>query len=91
MHTTQESREGKYVEHVELSIASTGLPVNSLILLNRLHELLKEHDTISLRKIRQDPRVRAIVWMINNEIHESIHINQYDEWNELMDELDLEV
>ena len=73
--------------HIEETIAECGLPVNAIAMINRLRELMDEHGTNSLSgdNVKQDPRVRKVMWLINQQVFGQITvIDMQKEWEALV-------
>lgn len=50
---------------IEDTIFNTGLPVNSIVALNRMLDLLKENKTNNLESAKKDIRVQKLMWLLN--------------------------
>jgi hypothetical protein len=57
------------MKNIEETICDTQLPVNSKAILNRIHELLEEHQTNSLASCAQDIRVQKLMWLLNSQAY----------------------
>jgi hypothetical protein len=69
--------------HIEETIASQNLPVNTKSMLNRMSELMEEKSTNSLQGI-QDRRIRKLLWLLNSQVFGQLAIiNMEQEWKEL--------
>lgn len=69
---------------IEDTIGDDGLPVNSLAMVERLKELLKENNTNCLSDCKSDIRIRKLMWLINQQVYGQIAtIDMYKEWGEL--------
>lgn len=55
--------------HIEDTIFDSGIPVNTLAMLNRLKQLIIEHKTNSLLNCNQDPRIKRLMWLINSQMY----------------------
>jgi uncharacterized protein YnzC (UPF0291/DUF896 family) len=73
--------------NIEDTIGDCGLPVNAIAMINRLRELMDEHGTNALsgEEIKQDVRVRKLLWLINQQFFGQLSkIDMMDEWDELV-------
>lgn len=62
--------------HIEDTVTTNSLPVDSLAMLARLEELLKDANTNSLRSLTGESfiRARAVLWLLNLQIHSQLSI-----------------
>lgn len=67
--------------------SETGLPVNSLAMLNELREILERNETNSFLTDLPDEDLReakAFLWVINSQIYGQLAtIDMQEEWREL--------
>ena len=73
-------------QHIEDTIKDQGLPVNSKAMINRLIELLDEHETNCLdqEKTRNDPRIKGVMWLLNGQVFGQLAtIDMCKLWDEL--------
>ena len=80
-------------DHIEDTIFDSGLPVNSLAMLNRLSELIQQNKTNSLlsNKCRDDPRIKRLMWLINSQFYDQTDIiNMEILWQTLKKECSVE-
>jgi len=69
---------------IEDTLESNGLPVNSKVMLGRLEEILEMHNTNCLANIKDDERVRRVMWLLNYQVYGLCAIiDMGDEWREL--------
>jgi len=72
--------------HIEETIKNSGLPVNSKAMINRLIELLDEHQTncLETERVKTDPRVKGILWLLNLQVFGQLAIiDMCKLWDEL--------
>lgn len=69
------------MRNIEDTIFDDMLPVNSLAMIERLREVLDERGTNCLSNIRDDLRVRKLMWLLNSQVYGQSHIiDMEDEW-----------
>jgi len=76
-------------DNIEDTIFDSGLPVNSLAMLNRLKQLIEENKTNSLNapKCKNDNRIRRLMWLLNSQFYGQLEtINLMTEWQKLKEE-----
>lgn len=76
------------MKYVEETIHTSALPTNTLPILGRLIEVLKEIGTNSLiiKEAKEDKRVNELMWLLNMQFHgEMATIDQYDEYCKIRD------
>jgi len=72
------------MKEIEDMIEDALLPVNSIAMLDRLKELLKENKTNSLSECREDKRIRKLMWLMNQQVYgQSGVIDLSREWKTL--------
>lgn len=72
----------------EDTIHTSALPVNTMPLLGRIRDVLKELGTNSLLTgvAHEDMRIRSLVWLINMQFHgEMATIDQFQEYCKIRD------
>ena len=57
------------MKEIEDMIEDRLLPVNSIAMLSRLKELLKENETNNLEECREDKRIRRLMWLMNQQVY----------------------
>lgn len=62
------------------------LPVNTLAMITRLEELLKENKTNSLSDCKKDKRVRKLLWLLNHQFFGGKNIDMNKEWRDLREQ-----
>ena len=68
--------------NIEQTVLGQSLPVNSLAMLHRLRELLDELGGNCLRDFKEDPRIRAVLWLLNYQVHGQLAtIDMMAEWD----------
>ena len=80
--------------NIEEAIFDEVLPVNTIPMINRLKELLKEHDTNCLEDeaVRDDIRVQKLMWLINSKMYGQMStVDLVGIWDELNYRNDCEV
>lgn len=73
-------------KNIEDCIFDVNMPVNTLAMLNRIEELLKENGTNSLlaESCKKDVRIKRLLWLLNSQIYgQATTIDMYDEWSRL--------
>lgn len=71
---------------IEDCIFDNNLPVNTIAMLNRLEELLKENETNSLlsESCKMDARIKRLFWLLNSQVYGQVAtIDMYNEWSKL--------
>ena len=74
---------------IEDTVFDVSIPVNSRPMLNRMLELLEEHDTNSLltERAKNDPRVRRLMWLLASQVYgQCTIIDMMEEWNKMYQE-----
>lgn len=56
------------MDHIEQTVLTDSLPVNSKAMLSRLNELMDEQPTNCLEGIKDDVRVQAVLWLLNYQV-----------------------
>jgi hypothetical protein len=72
--------------NIEDTIFDGGLPVNSLAMLHRLEQLIRDCGTNSLQdeETRNDPRVRRLMWLIGQQFYGQTTVVDFQlEWDQL--------
>lgn len=84
---------GEIIMGIEDTICEAHLPVNTIAMLERLKELLKEHETNTLLACRaeeachKDVRIQKLLWLINQQWYgEFGKIDLSEEWSKLCKE-----
>ena len=78
--------------HIEETIKTEALPVNSKAMLSRLNELLDEHNTNDLTLCKTDARVQAVLWLLNSQVYsQCARIDMSDEWDFICTRLENEL
>lgn len=75
--------------NIEDTICKENLPVNSLVMINRLKELLKEHKTncLDTKSVKEDPRFKKLFWLMLQQFFGQDAVISIDGlWFELCDE-----
>lgn len=70
------------------ALDSTGLPVNSIAMMNEIRAILDRNETNHLGNIEgEDLReVRAFLWVLNSQVHGQLAtIDMQKEWRDLTD------
>ena len=76
--------------NIEDTIFDEQLPVNSLAVLNRIAEILKEHKTNNVNSTSGDIRLRRAMWLLNEMYYgQTAVIDMSREWQTLYDLKDL--
>jgi len=84
MGDNQTDEKAKKSEGIESRVFDRGLPVNTLAMAERLKELLKENDTNCLEHAKSDPRIRQLLWLINQQFYGSLAtVDLGKEWDEM--------
>lgn len=76
--------------HIEETIKEQSLPVNSKAMLNRLLELLDEHETncLMVQSCKNDPRIKAVMWLLMTQVFGQMSkIDLAQLWRELVSEV----
>ena len=76
--------------NIEETIKESHLPVNSKAMLNRLLELLDEHETncLAVQSCKHDPRVKAVMWLLMTQVFGQLaKLDLGDMWDELHKEV----
>ena len=70
---------------IENTIFSNSLPVNTIPLLHRIEELLKENNTNSLTLAKKDIRIEKCLWLLMNQYFEPLtnEVNLNEMWEYL--------
>ena len=69
------------MKNIEDTIFDKLLPVNTKAILNRLNELLDEHQTNSLLGCTYDPRIKQLIWLLNSQVYgQLVNIDMEAEW-----------
>ena len=72
--------------NIEGTIKTDSLPVNSKAMIHRLSELLEENETNCLNICKDDPRVKAVLWLLNSQVFgQMANIDMAELWQELND------
>jgi len=72
------------MKYIEDTIFNKRLPVNTKAILNRLNELLDEHQTNSLLGCKYDPRIKQLIWLLNSQVYGQLaNIDMEAEWQSL--------
>ena len=72
------------MEHIEETVKTNSLPVNSKAMLSRLNELMNERPTNCLESIRDDIRVKAVLWLLNYQVFGQLAtIDMCELWSEI--------
>ena len=70
--------------NIEDAIFDRLFPVNAKAILNRLNELLDEHQTNSLIGCKYDPRIKRLIWALNSQVYGQLAtIDMEAEWQSL--------
>ena len=70
--------------NIEDTVKDQGLPVNSKAMVSRLLELMDEGKTNCLCGMRNDLRVKAVLWLLNGQVFGQLAIIDMTElWQEL--------
>lgn len=72
--------------NIEDTICEEGLPVNTIVMANRLIEILKENDTNSALSLKEEgkEKFKKCLWLINQQIYSQTDvIDMIDEWKDL--------
>ena len=75
---------------IESTINHPLLPVNSKAMLNRLIELLDEHETncLMVQSCKNDPRVKAVMWLLMSQVFDQFAVIDMDRlWRDLQGEV----
>ena len=73
----------KDIKQIEDTVLDTGLPVNSLAMLNRIKDILNNLKTncLSEERARTDQRILKLMWLLNSQVFgQGAIINLYDQW-----------
>jgi len=73
-------------QNIEDTIFDSGLPVNSLAMLNRLKDLIQEHKTNCLLNdsCKNDGRIKRLMWLLNSQFYGQLaRIDLHKKWDEL--------
>ena len=79
--------------NIEDTIFDDGMAINSLVALNRLIEIIHEHNTNTILEeaVRKDSRVRRLFWFLNSQMYgQMASIDQNKIWDELYKEWEKE-
>ena len=79
--------------NIEDTIFDEGMAINSLVALNRLIEIIHEHNTNTILEepVRKDSRVRRLFWFLNSQMYGQLtSIDQEQIWVELHKEWEKE-
>jgi len=79
--------------NIEDTIFDEGMAINSLVALNRLIEIIHEHNTNTILEetVRKDLRVRRLFWFLNSQMYGQLtSIDQEQIWDELHKEWEKE-
>jgi len=69
---------------IEYCTVMKSLPVNSHVMLNRLHELLEKKNTNCLAGIREDWAVKSVMWLLMSQVFGQLDtINMVELWDEI--------
>ena len=72
------------MKEIEDMIEDKFLPVNSIAMLSRLKELLKENETNNLEECREDKRIRKLMWLMNQQVYGQLGVIDLSrEWRAL--------
>ena len=72
------------MKEIEDMIEDRFLPVNSIAMLDRLKELLKESETNNLEECREDKRIRRLMWLMNQQMYGQLGVIDLSrEWRAL--------
>jgi len=73
-------------KNIEDTIFDRQLPVNSIAVLNRIAEILKEHETNNVNSTSGDIRLRCAMWLLNAMYYgQTAIIDMSREWQTLYD------
>lgn len=76
-------KEGRS-NNIEDKIHEDYLPVNSLVMANRLIDLLRENNTNCLLSLKDNIQVKKLLWLLNSQVFGELSIIDMSElWNEL--------
>ena len=74
--------------NIEETVISNSLPCNSIAMISRLRELLDETNTNCIEGMRTDPRVRAVLWLLNYQFYGQLaNIDMCAEWSKINKDL----
>lgn len=74
---------------IEHTVLASSLPVNSKAMVARLRELMDENQTNSLALLKDNPNVRAVMWLLNSQVFGLLAaIDMCDEWKWIKEHLE---
>ena len=61
-------------KNIEETIFDDHLPVNTLVMLKRMREILDDNKTNSILSCRNDPRIRKLMWLLNTQTYGQLSV-----------------